>query len=208
MKFLTEFKDYFCRMGIFVYNRSAPSFVATKFYHEKIYQIGINIYVYGLFLNMFLSTTWFLVSGGKTFQQYADCFFYWISATVFPVWHTNLLRGSQEYTDLFVEFETIMDKSKFILWDSTKYVQDVNKILNISRFKLNGTCKIGGVNPVLHAIYQQIDQKLEQLFKTSYFLLMKVAAPIFTVFVAAISVFRYFYFGHPAHLLEKIYPAM
>lgn len=200
MKFFEELKKYFCRMGIFVQTSKCASF------STKSYQILAKCIISGFLLNFLVSTSCFFLYKAESFQEYSDSFFYLIIALGIVLWYSNLLWYSQTYANLFDEFSAIFEKS--VCFFQVSALNFWLKTFKNEYFDLFFWEKLGSVNFGSGVIYQQIDQKLEKMFGLSHFLLMKIMAPIYTFFVALISICKYFLFGHTTESFQLIFPAM
>lgn len=144
--------------------------------------IPICIYV-GLLGSFFLSAFLFFFFEAKVLNEFTGSFYFMCVSLLAFSWHSNYLWKSDEYAELFHDFDKIIERRKL---KPLIYVENNNYIYFIS--------KLGSQTPVVKMIYQTTLQKLEILTKKTHFYLMRTSVPIFTTLDMVLSMIGYMFF--------------
>lgn len=105
--------------------------------------ILINCIYYAICITLFLSTFWYFSFGARTFSEYVECSYFFVSSLLMASWYSVYLWRRSEYVDLFSTLDAIIEESEYwvatdpVSWHWKKY-----RKLCYSRFLLNNRkCK-------------------------------------------------------------------
>lgn len=96
------------------------TFKSLKFYLSLMglwkrgehYDLVLNLVFLGFFINFVVSSLWFFLFTAQTIIEFSKCFYYMMSAFLVLAWYSIYLYQRNEYAQVFVDLDTMMEKSK------------------------------------------------------------------------------------------------
>lgn len=90
-------------MGIFEWKNSTR--------REKMIRTFLAYLVFGLYVEYFVTTFWYMVLYAETFAEYAEIMFFVECALITIAWHSMYLLQRRKFSDLFEDLDTLIEKS-------------------------------------------------------------------------------------------------
>lgn len=103
MDSLNFLKNYLRLVGILRENSNGSG---------KIYGIASNCFLFGFSMNYTVTTLWNFLSKPETFSEYAESFFFLSSSLLHLKLYSILFWQREQYADLLIDLEIIIEKSK------------------------------------------------------------------------------------------------
>lgn len=99
-----ELKRYLYIMGIFQWKNSTR--------REKLIRTILAYFIFGIFVEYFVTTFWYMMIYANTFAEYAESMFFIECASLAISWHSMYLWQRREFSDLFEDLDAMIEKSK------------------------------------------------------------------------------------------------
>lgn len=168
--------------------------------------ILINCIYYAICIMLFLSTFSYFSFGTRTFSEYVECSYFFVSSLLMASWYSVYLWRRSEYVDLFATLDEIIKESEY--WVTTDLVSWDWKKKKVNCVTLVFFWIIGSVNSIANTIYRSTNVKVEKLTRTSFMLMTQMLVPFFTISHTAIPIVKYITSGYSRDAFEQMYPAM
>lgn len=92
--------------------------------------IVINCFIFGILVEFFITSFWYLLLESKSFETSSECAIYVLFTVLVIGWYSNSIWQREKYTCLFTELNALILKSKCYLLVEFQIATSIYRTLN------------------------------------------------------------------------------